>query len=162
MIKKITIDQIFETARVEEVVGDFVALKQRGVNRIGLCPFHNEKTPSFTVSPSKGIYKCFGCGKGGNVINFVMEHEKSSYPEALRYVAKKYNIEIDEEEMSDEEAQYQSERESQFLVLNYAQEYYTNILLETEEGKAIGLSYFRERGVSDEMIDKFQLGYSRA
>ena len=160
MIKKATIDQIFETARIEEVVGDFVALKQRGVNRIGLCPFHNEKTPSFTVSPVKGIYKCFGCGQGGNSINFVMEHEKYSYPEALRYVAKKYSIDIEENELTDEEVQQQSERESQFLVLNYAKDYYVNNLLKTEEGKAIGLSYFKERGVSDEMIEKFELGYS--
>ncbi len=160
MIKKTTIDQIFETARIEEVVGDFVAMKQRGVNRIGLCPFHNEKTPSFTVSPVKGIYKCFGCGQGGNAINFVMEHEKYSYPEALRYVAKKYNIDIEEDQLTDEEVQQQSERESQFLVLNYAKEYYMKTLLETEEGKAIGLSYFKERGVSDEMIEKFELGYS--
>ena len=159
MITKNTIDQIFDTARIEEVVGDFVALKKRGVNLLGLCPFHNEKTPSFTVSPAKGIYKCFGCGAGGGSVNFVMEHEKYSYPEALKYLAKKYNIEIEEEEKSEEQIEQQSERESQFLVAGFAQEHFSDNLLNQEEGKAIGLSYFKERGFTKETIEKFQLGY---
>ena len=136
MIKKATIDQIFETARIDEVVGDFVALKQRGVNQIGLCPFHNEKTPSFTVSTAKGIYKCFGCGVGGSAVNFVMEHEKYSYPEALRYLAKKYNIEIEEDEWTEEDAQKHSERESQLLVLGFAQQHFTDNLHKSDQGKA--------------------------
>ena len=159
MITKNTIDQIFDTARIEEVVGDFVALKKRGVNLLGLCPFHNEKTPSFTVSPAKGIYKCFGCGAGGGSVSFVIEHEKYSYPEALKYLAKKYNIEIEEEEKSDEQIEQQSERESQFLVTGFAQEHFSDNLLNQEEGKAIGLSYFKERGFTKETIEKFQLGY---
>lgn len=159
MISKGTIDKVFDTARIEEVVGDFVALKQRGINKIGLCPFHNEKTPSFTVSTAKGIYKCFGCGEGGNSVKFIMEHEKYSYPEALRYLADKYNIEIEEDQYSEEDTQMRSERESQYIILAYAQKYFSDILLNNDEGKAIGLSYFKERGYSDEIIEKFQLGY---
>lgn len=160
MIPKETIDKIFETARVEEVVGDFVTLKRRGVNLLGNCPFHNEKTPSFTVSPTKGIYKCFGCGKGGNSVNFIMEHETLSYPDALRYLAKKYNIEIVEEQASAEQLEIDNERESIFLVSAFAQKYFTEQLHHSPEGKAIGLSYFKERGFREDIIEKFQLGYS--
>jgi DNA primase len=160
MIDKETIDKIFDTARIDEVVGDFVTLKKRGANLLGVCPFHNEKTPSFTVSPAKGIYKCFGCGKGGNSVNFIMDHEQLSYPEALRYLAKKYNIEIAEEEKTPEQQEAQNERESLFVVSSYAQKYFTDILHNADEGKAIGLSYFRERGFRPDIIEKFQLGYS--
>ena len=160
MIKKETVDRIVETALVEEVVGDFVQLKKRGTSMIGLCPFHNEKSPSFNVSPSKGIYKCFGCGKGGDSISFIMEHEKYSYPEALKYLAKKYNIEVEESEITPE---YQAEvdrRESLYIITNYASKFFENALWETELGKTIGLSYFRERGFRDDIIKKFELGYS--
>ena len=160
MIPKETIDQIFETARIEEIVSDFVALKKRGVNYIGNCPFHNEKTPSFTVSPTKGIYKCFGCGKGGNSINFIMEIEHFNYPEALKFVAKKYNIEIEEEEMSSEQLERSNEKDSLFIVSNYAKEYFQDVLWNTEEGKSVGLSYFKERGFTEETIKKFELGYN--
>ncbi len=160
MIPKETIAQIFETARVEEVVGDYVHLKKKGTNLWGLCPFHNEKSPSFSVSPAKGIYKCFGCGKGGNSVNFIMDHEKLTYPEALRQLAKKYNIEIKEEERTPEQEVEQNERESLLHVLAFAQRNFTENLLNTEEGQTIGLSYFKERGFSLETIDKFQLGYA--
>jgi len=160
MIPKETIDLIFETARVEEVVGDFVHLKQKGTNLWGLCPFHNEKSPSFSVSKSKGIYKCFGCGAGGNAVNFIMEHEKLTYPEALRYVAKKYNIEIKEEERTPEQEAELNERESLMHVLAFAQRSFTENLLKSEEGQTIGLSYFKERGFSLETIEKFELGYA--
>ncbi len=160
MIPKETVDLILDTARIDEVVGEFVSLKKRGSNMIGLCPFHNEKTPSFNVSPARGIYKCFGCSKGGNSVNFVMEHEHLSYPEALRWLAKKYNIEIAEEQKSDEQQIRDNERESLFLVSAFAQKHYTKNLHETEQGKAIGLSYFRERGFRPEIIEKFQLGFS--
>lgn len=159
MIPQETIGQIFETARVEEVVGDYVSLKKKGTNMWGLCPFHNEKTPSFSVSPSKGIYKCFGCGEGGNSVNFVMDHEQMTYPEALRFLAKKYNIEIEEEQQTDEQVAEQNARESLLLVLGFAQKTFTSNLLKTEEGQAIGLSYFKERGFSQETIEKFELGY---
>jgi DNA primase len=159
LIPQETIAQIFETARVEDVVGDFVHLKKKGTNMWGLCPFHNEKTPSFSVSPAKGIYKCFGCGKGGNSVNFVMDHEQMTYPEALRFLAKKYNIEIEEEEQTPEQIAEQNARESLLLVLGFAQKTFTSNLLATEEGQAIGLSYFKERGFSQETIEKFELGY---
>ncbi len=160
MIPKETVDLIVDSARVDEVVGEFVSLKKRGSSMIGLCPFHNEKTPSFNVSPSRGIYKCFGCGKGGNSVNFVMEHEHLSYPEALRWLAKKYNIEIHEEKKTDEQQERDNERESLFLVSAFAQKHYTKNLHETEQGKAIGLSYFQERGFRPDIIEKFQLGFS--
>jgi DNA primase len=160
MIDKETIDRIFDAARIEEVVGEFVTLKRRGANMMGLCPFHNEKTPSFTVSPAKGIYKCFGCSKGGNSVNFIMDHEQLSYPEALRWLAKKYHIEIPEVEQSPEQLEAQNERESLFIVSGYAQKYFTENLHSSDEGKAIGLSYFKERGFRPEIIEKFQLGYS--
>ncbi len=160
MIKPETIDKIFESARIEEVVGDFVNLRKRGVNMLGLCPFHNEKTPSFTVSPSKGIYKCFGCGKGGNAVNFIMEHEHFSYPEALKYLAGKYNIEVDEEKPTEEQQQALDEKESLFNLTAFAQKHFEETLHNTEDGKAIGLSYFKERGFTTETIRKFGLGYS--
>lgn len=160
LIPRDTIQNIIDTARIEEVVGDFVQLKKRGVNLLGLCPFHNEKTPSFTVSPAKGIFKCFGCGKAGNAVNFIMEHEKYSYPEALRYLGNKYQIEIEEQEPSPEEKQLDTERDSLFSLNAFAQKFYTQTLLETEDGKAIGLSYFIERGFREDIIQKFQLGFS--
>jgi len=160
LIKPDTIQSILETAQVEEVVGDFVSLKKRGVNYIGLCPFHNEKTPSFVVSPAKGIYKCFGCGKAGNSVNFVMEHEHYSYPEALRFLAKKYNIEIEEEKLTPEMQEQLDERESLFTVNTFINGYFQENLFNSEEGKAIGLSYFKERGFLEVTIQKFQLGYA--
>jgi len=159
VIKPDTVETIIETARIEEVVGDFVTLKRRGSSLIGLCPFHNERTPSFNVSPARGIFKCFGCGKGGNAVNFVMEHEHYTYPEALRYIAKKYNISIEEEAQTPEEAAAGSERESLYNVSAYAQKFFSEQLFGQEQGKAIGLSYFHEREFTDETIRKFQLGY---
>ena len=160
MIPKETIDEIFEAAKIEEVISDFVTLKKRGVNLLGLCPFHNEKTPSFTVSPSKGIYKCFGCGEGGNSVSFLMDKEHYSYPEALRYLARKYNIEIVEQAMTEEQAERASEKDSLYIISKFAKDFFTNELLESEEGKTIGLNYFKERGYSEEIIKKFELGYS--
>lgn len=161
MIPKETIGNILSASRIEEVVGEFVLLKRRGVNYIGLCPFHNEKTPSFTVSPTKGIYKCFGCGKAGNTVNFLMEYEHYSYPEALRFLAKRYNIEIEEEEQTPEKIQEQNEKESLFLVNQFAQKYFESVLHETEEGKSVGLTYLKERGFNENTIRKFQLGYGK-
>jgi len=160
MIPKDTIDKIFETARIEEVVGDFVPLKKKGVNFIGNCPFHNEKTPSFTVSASKGIFKCFGCGKGGNSVKFIMEIEHYTYPEALKFIAKKYQIEIVEQELTNEQQQKQSKKESLYIVSKFANDYFQKTLWDTEEGKLIGLSYFKERGFNEEIIRKFELGYN--
>lgn len=160
MISQDTIASIFDSARVEEVVGDYVTLKKRGVNLIGNCPFHDEKSPSFTVSSTKGIYKCFGCGKAGNSVNFMMDHEQMTYPEALRYLANKYNIEIEEKEQSPEQMQAQSSRESLQIVNSYAQKFFSNQLLNSDEGKSIALSYFKERGYSIETIEKFHLGYN--
>ena len=159
-IDRETIERILDSAKIEEVVGDFVTLKRRGVNLIGLCPFHNEKTPSFTVSPAKNLCKCFGCGKGGNPVHFIMEHEQLSYYEALRWLAKKYHIEIKEREMTDEEKREESIRESLFVINQYALQHFIDTLHESEEGKAIGLNYFRHRGLRDETIKKFCLGYS--
>ncbi len=159
MIDQLTIDRINEAARIEEVVADFVTLRKRGVNLLGLCPFHNEKTPSFTVSPAKGIFKCFGCGKGGNAVHFIMEHEQMSYVEALKYLARKYHIEVVEKELTAEEKAAKDDRESMLLVNEYAQKYFSNILHHHIDGKAIGLGYFRERGFRDDIIQKFQLGY---
>ncbi len=160
MIQKQDIDKIFEAARVEEVVAEHVSLKKRGANMIGCCPFHNEKTPSFYVSPAKGIYKCFGCGKGGNAVNFVMEIEKLSYPEALRTLAKKYNIDIQEAEQTPEQKQHNNDRESLLVVSSFAQKHFSENLYNTDEGKSIGLGYFKERGLREDIIQKFQLGYS--
>ena len=159
-IDRETIERILDSAKIEEVVGDFVTLKRRGVNLIGLCPFHNEKTPSFTVSPAKNLCKCFGCGKGGNPVHFIMEHEQLSYYEALRWLAKKYHIEIKEREMTDEEKREESIRESLFVINQYALQHFIDTLHESEEGQAIGLNYFRHRGLRDETIKKFCLGYS--
>ena len=160
MIPKNTVDIIIETAHVEEVVGEFITLKKRGANLLGLCPFHGEKTPSFTVSSVKGIYKCFGCGKAGNSVNFVMDHLKLTYPEALKWLAKKYNIEIIEREITPAERELQTERESMLIVMQYAQRYFSETMLQIDEGKSIGLGYFKERDLKDDIISKFQLGYS--
>ena len=160
MIPKETVNQIIETARIDEVVGEWVNLKKRGANMLGLCPFHNEKSPSFTVSPAKGIYKCFGCGEAGGSVNFVMAHEQYTYPEALRYLANKYNIEIEEEEQTPEQVLEANAKESLFLVSEFAANYFNDQLLNSENGRAIGLSYFKERGFREETIEKFKLGYS--
>ncbi|MBC7614524.1 MAG: DNA primase [Pedobacter sp.] len=160
MINRETIDKIMETARIEEVVGDFVNLKKRGTSLIGNCPFHGEKTPSFHVSVSKGIYKCFGCGKGGDSVRFVMEHEKYSYPEALKFLAQKYNIEVEETVETVQDVEAQNARESLYIVSQFAANYFEDQLWNSAEGKAIGLSYFKERGFREDIIKKFNLGYS--
>lgn len=160
MIPRETIDRIYASARIEDVISDYVTLRKRGANLIGLCPFHEEKTGSFTVSPAKGIFKCFGCGKAGNAVNFVMEYEQCSYVEALRTLARKYHIEIQEREQSDEERQAQTEREAMFILNEWANEWFQNNLWNTEEGRNIGLKYFLERGVREDIIRKFRLGYS--
>ncbi len=159
-IDRETIQKILDTADIVEVVSDFVNLKRRGANYIGLCPFHNERTPSFSVSKAKGICKCFSCGKGGSPVNFIMEHEQLSYYEALRYLAKKYNIEIKEHEMTDKEREEASERESMLAINEFALNHFEHNLMETDDGRDIGLSYFRERGISDASVKKFRLGYS--
>lgn len=159
MIPHDTIMSIIDTVRIEEVVSDFVSLKKRGANLIGVCPFHKEKTPSFIVSPAKGIFKCFGCGKAGDSVRFVMEHEHYSYPEALRYLANKYGIIIEEKEQSAEEIVAQNEREKMFNINTFAQQYFSETMKNNEEGLAIGMSYFKERGFRDAIINKFQLGY---
>lgn len=160
MISKTTIDQVYESARLEEVIGDFVQLKKAGSNFKGLSPFSDERTPSFMVSPVKQIWKDFSTGKGGNVVAFLMEHEHFTYPEAIKYLAKKYNIEIEETEQSNEQKEAQNKRESLYLVSEYANTYFQNVLHNTDKGKAIGLSYFKERGFTLETIKKFDLGYS--
>ncbi len=148
-----------DAAEISDVVSEFVTLKRRGVNQLGLCPFHNEKTPSFIVSPAKGIFKCFGCGKGGNAVNFIMEHEALSYPEALKWLAKKYHIDVQEEEETEHQKQLKDDRESMMIASAYAQKYFTRYIWEENEGRTIGLSYFRERGLQDTIIKKFELGY---
>lgn len=160
MIPRDTVDKIIEAARIEEVLGEFITLKKRGANLLGLCPFHGEKTPSFTVSPVKGIYKCFGCGKAGTSINFIMEHLSLSYPEALKWLANKYGIEVVEKEVTPEEQQKLGERESMLIVMQFAARYFSDIMNESDEGRSIGLSYFVERGLRPDIISKFQLGYS--
>ena len=160
MISKSSIDQVYETSRLEEVIGDFVQLKKSGSNFKGLSPFSDERSPSFMVSPVKQIWKDFSSGKGGNVVAFLMEHEHFTYPEAIKYLAKKYNIEIEETEQSNEEKEAENVRESLYLVSEYANKYFKNILHKTDQGKAIGLSYFKERGFTDETIKKFDLGYA--
>jgi DNA primase len=160
LIPQETVDKILEAARIEEVVGDFVNLKRRGTSLLGLCPFHNEKTPSFNVSVTKGIYKCFGCGKGGDSVRFIMDHEKAAYPDALRFLANKYGIEIAEVESSPEEQLKSNQRESLYIVSAYAAKFFHQQMMETEEGNNIGLSYFRERGFREDIIKKFELGYS--
>ena len=159
MIDQPTIDRILDATQIVDIVSDFVTLRKRGVNYVGLCPFHDDKTPSFYVSPSKGLCKCFSCGKGGNAVHFIMEHEQMSYPEALKYLAKKYGIEIKERELSSEEKLMQSERESLFIVNNFARDYFQNILKNHVDGRSIGMAYFRNRGFRDDIIEKFQLGY---
>ena len=160
MITRDTIAKILDTAQIEDVVRDFVNLKKAGSLLKGNCPFHQEKTPSFVVNPNKNIFKCFGCGKGGDSVSFIMEHEKFTFPEALRYLAQKYHIDVEETQVSTEEKQVQDEKESLLIALNYAAKFYQTQLTETEDGKAIGLSYFKERGFLDDTIQTFQLGYS--
>lgn len=159
MIPRDTIMSILDTVRIEEVVSDFVSLKKRGANLIGVCPFHKEKTPSFIVSPAKGIFKCFGCGKAGDSVRFIMEHEHYSYPEALRFLARKYNIIIEEKEQTPEELMAQNEREKMFNINTFAQQYFSETMKTNDEGLAVGMSYFKERGFRDAIINKFQLGY---
>lgn len=159
IISPYSISKIIDATQIDDVLGEFISLKRRGANLIANCPFHGEKTPSFIVSPAKGIYKCFGCGVSGNAVKFLMEHEQLSYPDALRYLAKKYNIEIEEVEQTSEAKEIVDKRESLFIALSYAQRHFQDNLWNTEEGKSIGLSYFKERGFSDEIIQKFQLGY---
>ena len=160
MIPKDTVDKIIDAARIEDVIGEFITLKKRGVNFLGLCPFHGEKTPSFTVSPVKGIYKCFGCGKAGSSVSFVKDHLQLTFPEALKWLAKKYGIEIVEREITSEEKAKENERESLFIVMQYAQRYFTSNLHNNDLGRSVGLGYFIERGFSNTIIEKFQLGYS--
>lgn len=160
MIDHPTIERILDAAQIVDVVQEFVPLKKRGVNLLGLCPFHNEKTPSFTVSPSKGIFKCFGCGKGGNSVNFIMEHEHLSYPEALKYLAGKYHIEIEEKELTKEDIEKQNERESMLVLTAYAGRQFTENLLNSDEGISVGLTYFKERGFRHDTLKKFDIGYS--
>lgn len=160
MIDQITIDKILDAANIVDVVSEFVTLRKRGINMVGLCPFHSDKTPSFYVSPSKNICKCFACGEGGTAVHFIMKHEQLSYVEALKFLAKKYNIEVQERELSESERKAQSIRESLLIVNTYAQQYFSKVLHQHPEGKSIGLSYFKERGFKDEIIEKFQLGYS--
>jgi len=160
LIPRETIEKIHSAAKIEEVVADYVTLRKRGANLIGLCPFHNEKTGSFTVSPSKGIYKCFGCGVSGNAVGFIMEIEQCSYVEALKQLGRKYHIEVEERELTAEEQQRQDDRESMFVVNDFANKWFQDQLWNTQEGQAVGLGYFRERGLRDDIIRKYQLGYS--
>lgn len=160
MIDKPTIARIMDSTKIEEVVSEFVTLKKRGINYIGLCPFHNDSHPSFSVSPTRGICHCFTCGKGGNAVNFLMELEQMSYPDALRWLAKKYNIEIQEREMTNEEKQRENERESMYIVNDWAAKYFQDILQNDVDGRAIGMQYFRSRGFRDDIIRKFQLGFA--
>ena len=160
MIDQATIDRILDAAQIVDVVSDFVTLRKRGVNYVGLCPFHDDRTPSFSVSPARNICKCFACGKGGNPVHFIMEHEQITYLEALKYLAKKYGIEVKERELSNEERQAQNDRESDYIVNQFARDYYHDILLNNPDGRSIGLAYFRSRGFRDDIIEKFQLGYA--
>ncbi len=162
MIDQITVEKVLETAnsQIIEVVSDFVTLRRRGINYLGNCPFHNEKTPSFTVSPHKGIFKCFGCGEGGNALNFIMKHDQLSFVDAVKYLGKKFNIHIEEEEYSPEQLKQKNVRESMLVLSDYAGHFFTKTLNETDEGRSVGLSYFRNRGFRDDIINKFQLGYS--
>lgn len=160
MISQNSIQQILSRIDIIEIVGSFIKLKKRGTNYLGLCPFHNEKSPSFTVSPTKEIYKCFGCGRSGNTISFLMEHEKYSYVEALRWLAQRYNVEIEETEVSPEVMQLRQTADSLYIINNFAQQFFSNALMETEEGRTIALSYLKERGIREDIIRKFQLGYN--
>src|SRR5215471_13398859 len=160
MISQNTIQQILGRLDIIDIIGGFVKLKRRGANYLGLCPFHNEKTPSFTVSPTKEIYKCFGCGRSGNTISFLMEHEKYSYVETLKWLASKYGITIEETFVSDDQRQQMQVADSLYIINQFAQQFFSQQLFETEEGQDVGLSYFKERGYREETIKKFQLGYS--
>lgn len=160
MIAPETIQRIMDATRIEEVIGEFVSMKRRGTNYVACCPFHDEKTPSFSVSPTKNLYKCFGCGESGNAVGFLMKHEHYTYPEALRWLAKKYHIEVEEEEMTQEQKERQTERDALFHVSEFAQKYFAQLLYEDEMGRAIGLSYFHGRGLTDKVIKDFGLGYS--
>ena len=160
MIDQQTRQRIIDTAQILDVVSDFVSLRRQGISYVGLCPFHSDRHPSFYVTPSKNICKCFSCGEGGTPLNFIMKHEQLSYTEALKYLAKKYNIEVVEREETEEEKQRNNERESLFIVNDFAAKFFQQQLTETEEGRSIGLSYFRERGIRPETIEKFGLGYS--
>lgn len=160
MIDRATVERIMDAAQIVDVVSDFVTLRRAGVNYKGLCPFHDDRTPSFVVSPAKGLCKCFACGKGGNAVHFIMEHEQLSYPDALRYLARKYHIEIQERELTDQEKLAQSERESMFVVNEWARDYFEQQLYDTVDGRAIGMAYFRARGFRDDIIKRFQLGFS--
>src|SRR5258706_9896284 len=160
MISRQSIDEVLERARIEEVVQDFVSLKRRGSNMIGLCPFHHEKSPSFSVSPTRNIYKCFGCGKGGDSVNFVMEHEGYDFPEAIRYLAGKYGIQLDETRQDAETIQAERERETIYKVLEFAWQFFKKQLFQTEEGQIAGLKYFEERGFRTKTIESFGLGYA--
>lgn len=162
MILPRSIEAVKDAAKIEEVVGDFVNLKRRGANYSGLCPFHNEKTPSFNVNPARNIFKCFGCGKAGDPLTFVIEHEQLSYPEAVRYLAKKYRIELEETESSDQQRQEQQAIDSLYLVNQFAQEYFQTQLLDTDKGRSVGLSYFKQRGFREETIKKFGLGFAQS
>lgn len=162
MITQKSVQEILETVKVEDIIQDFVSLKRRGVNMIGLCPFHNEKTPSFTVSPAKNIYKCFGCGAAGNAVKFLMEHENLSFPEALRYIANKYNIKIEEKEVSPEVLAERQRMDSLFIITQFARDFFSEQLFETDRGKSVGLSYFKQRGFREDIIRKFGLGYAPA
>ena len=160
MIDRQTVDRIYAAANIVEIIGDYVTLKKKGVNYQACCPFHQEKTPSFVVSPSKGVYKCFGCGKGGNAVTFVMEQEGISYPEALKIVAKRYGITIEERELTQEDVERNNNRESMFALNSWAAEYFSKYLLESSEGRSVGLSYFaQKRGFTDATIRKFGLGF---
>ena len=160
MIDRATIDKILDAAQIVDVVSEFVTLKKRGTSYVGLCPFHDDKTPSFYVSPAKGVCKCFACGKGGSAVHFIMEHEQMTYPEALKWLAKKYHIEVKERELSNEEKEAQSVRESLFVINEFARDYFQNVLYNHIDGKSIGMTYFRQRGIRDDIVKKFQLGYS--
>jgi DNA primase len=159
MIKRHSIERVLDTAKIEDIVGGYVDLKRRGVNLLGLCPFHNEKTPSFTVSPAKNIYKCFGCGKGGNAVQFLMEHENFSFPEAIRFLAERYGVELEETERTPENLEKEKERDSLYIINDYAKDFFHDQLLNSNEGRQIGASYFKHRGYIQSTIEEFQLGY---
>ena len=159
MIDRITIDKIRSAANIYDIVKEFVTLKKAGANYKGLCPFHDEKTPSFIVSPSKQLFKCFSCGEGGDAVGFIMKHEQMTYPEALKWIAKRYGIEVREKEETEEEKKESSEREAMFAANQWARDYFTDILYNNVEGVAIGMAYFRARGFRDDIIKKFQLGF---
>ncbi|MDE5649826.1 MAG: DNA primase, partial [Duncaniella sp.] len=159
-IDNATVQRILDASDIVEVVSDFVSLKRRGANYVGLCPFHNDRSPSFYVSKSKGVCKCFSCGEGGSPVSFLMKLEQMSFSEALRYLAKKYNIEVEEREMTDEEQQAESDRENMLALNDFAMRYFEKTMMSTPDGKDIGLSYFRYRGISDQMIERFHLGYA--